>query len=234
MGYYFDSRVRFSEADENGYLTLPGVLDYFQDCCTFQAESIHQGQRDLLKRSRVWVLSAWQIDILRFPEQGETIRTTTIPYKLRGFLGLRNFTMDTLEGERLAVANSIWTNLNSETGLPERLTETDLEGYVIEDQIDMEYAPRRIAVPEDCTAEESFVIQKHHLDSNHHVNNGQYVRMAQDYLPEGFALHRMRAEYKSQGFLGDTFYPMVSYGENRIFVSFNNAEGNPYAVVEFT
>lgn len=43
MGYSFESRVRYSEIGENGCLELPGILDYFQDCCTFQSESIGQG-----------------------------------------------------------------------------------------------------------------------------------------------------------------------------------------------
>ena len=38
MSYSFESRVRFSEIGEDGCLTLPGVLDYFQDCCTFESE----------------------------------------------------------------------------------------------------------------------------------------------------------------------------------------------------
>ena len=43
MSYRFESRIRYSEIGENGCLTLPGILDYFQDCCTFHSESIGQG-----------------------------------------------------------------------------------------------------------------------------------------------------------------------------------------------
>ena len=38
MIYSFDGRVRYSETGENGLLTLPGILNYFQDCSTFQSE----------------------------------------------------------------------------------------------------------------------------------------------------------------------------------------------------
>ena len=48
MNYSFNSRVRYSETGENGKLTLPGVLNYFQDCCTFHAESVGLGG-DVLK-----------------------------------------------------------------------------------------------------------------------------------------------------------------------------------------
>mgnify|MGYP000762731808 CR=1 FL=1 len=36
----------------------------------------------------------------------------------KGFLGMRNFTMETEDGEMLACANSIWSYVNMETGHP--------------------------------------------------------------------------------------------------------------------
>ena len=61
MNYSFNSRVRYSETGENGKLTLPGVLNYFQDCCTFHAESVGLGGDVLKARDRAWVLSSWQV-----------------------------------------------------------------------------------------------------------------------------------------------------------------------------
>lgn len=66
------------------------------------------------------------------------------------------------------------------------------------------------------TAEEPFAIQKHHLDTHHHVNNCQYIRMAADYLPEGFVIRQMRAEYKKQALLGDIFYPSVKQETGKV------------------
>ena len=34
--YSFDSRVRYSEVDEDRKLSLTGVINYMQDCSTFQ------------------------------------------------------------------------------------------------------------------------------------------------------------------------------------------------------
>ena len=234
MGYSFDSRVRYSETGEDGKLTLPALLDYFQDCCTFQTDSIQQGIRELRLRKRFWVLGAWQVLIRRFPCQGERIVTTTYPYKLQGFTGLRCFSMDTGEGERLAVANSQFALLNTETGLPVRLTVEDLRGYVLDEKLEMENLPRKINLPEKMEKRETFVIQTHHLDANHHVNNCQYVRMALDYVPEGMQIGSMRAEYKKQGRLGDLFVPAVGRHGDQTIVSLSDPEGNPYAVVELT
>ena len=45
MAYSFSGRVRYSEIGENGLLTLPGVLNYFQDCSTFQSEEVGLGTK---------------------------------------------------------------------------------------------------------------------------------------------------------------------------------------------
>ena len=90
MSYSFESRVRFSEIGEDGCLTLPGVLDYFQDCCTFESEQTGVGMEVLKEQKRAWVLSAWQVITKRYPKLGENIKVTTIPYGFRGFIGMRN------------------------------------------------------------------------------------------------------------------------------------------------
>ncbi len=45
-------------------------------------------------------------------------------------------------------------------------------------KIEMDYAPRKIALPKEREVQNAFSVQKHHLDTNHHVNNCQYIRMA--------------------------------------------------------
>ena len=39
--YTFDSRVRYSETDEEGRLTVTGIINYMQDCSTFQSGRSH-------------------------------------------------------------------------------------------------------------------------------------------------------------------------------------------------
>ena len=43
MIYQFDSRVRYSEVDENRRITLLSILNYFQDCSSFHSEKIGFG-----------------------------------------------------------------------------------------------------------------------------------------------------------------------------------------------
>lgn len=233
MSYSFESRVRYSELGENGLLTLPGILNYFQDCSTFHSEAAGLGMHVLKERKRLWVLSAWQVLVNRYPRFGEDIVTSTWAYAFRGFMGMRNFVLDTKEGERLAYANTFWTYINAETGLPVKLEDQDTKGYGLEEKLDMEYAPRKILLPEERQCGEAFSVQKHHLDTNHHVNNCQYIRMAADFLPADFQIRQMRAEYKQQAKLHDIICPEISQGADKVTVLLNDKDAKPYAVVEF-
>lgn len=207
--YSYQSRIRYSELDEGGYLRLEALLDYFQDCSTFHSEDIGLGVKYLQENHLVWVLSSWQIVIERYPKLGETVTVGTAPYDFKSFVGYRNFLMTDAEGKRLACANTIWSLLDTHTGRPAKPGEAMLEGYVLEPKLDMEYAPRRIRLPDIMTQGEPIQIRKHHLDTNHHVNNGQFVRIALDSLGEDRIVKQLRAEYKKQVMLGDVLIPYM-------------------------
>ena len=182
--------------------------------------------------------------VQRYPSLGEEILTQTIPYQFKGCMGLRNFIMQTPTGERLAWANSHWANINTQTGMPVRLTEEDTRGYELGTPLQWDFAPRRIRLPESGINQnilpepekgDPFQIQHHHLDSHRHVNNCQYVRMAMDYLPAGRTVSQLRVEYMHQALLGDTFYPFILNLPDRQYVLFQikpEWEADAYAVVE--
>ena len=231
--YTWDSRVRFSEIGEDKKLTLDAILNYFQDSSTFHSEDIGNGMEVVESLKRVWVLSSWQIVVNEFPKIGEEIKLGTWPYDFNRFFGGRNFIMYGDDGRVLAYANSLWTYLNSENGRPARVDDQILELYKLEPKYDMEYADRKIALPEELTAQKSFAVEVYHLDTNHHVNNGQYVKMAGAYLPRDFEIAQMRAEYKKSAMLGNEIFPKTAVGDRTVTVSLEDESGNAYAVVEF-
>ena len=231
--YTFDSRIRYSETDSEGKLTMASLINYFQDCSTFQSEDLGLGLAYLKEMHMVWVLSSWQIAVERYPAMGERVTVGTLPYSLKGFLGYRNFFLKDERGEFLAKANSLWSLLDTGTNKPTAIPEAMTEGYRLEERLAMDYAPRKITVPAGGELREPVTVKQHHLDTNHHVNNQQFIDIAMDYLPEGFAIRQVRAEYKRQAFLGDILMPRVSQREDRVWVTLENQEESPYVVAEF-
>ena len=54
--YRFESRVRFSEIDHTEMMTLPALVNYFQDCSTFHSESLGLGIEALKEKGKAWIL----------------------------------------------------------------------------------------------------------------------------------------------------------------------------------
>ena len=90
MIYTEDIRVRYSEVGENGILTPTAIVNFLQDITMIHSQTL-AGEHDILKEEdECWVLSAWQIDILKDIESFEKIRLCTSPYDFKGPMGLRN------------------------------------------------------------------------------------------------------------------------------------------------
>lgn len=232
--YSFDSRIRYSETDENAVLTIESLINYFQDCSTFQTEDAGAGLSWLSAQHLAWVLNYWQIDIFRLPALYEHVTVGTVPYALKGFTGLRNYFMDTAPGEgrtpeRLATANSVWALMDMEKMFPSRVSPEHASRYDLEEKLPMEYLDRKIRLPEKSLTLEAEPVTVHHshLDTNLHVNNGQYVRIALSALAQIWEevagdlwsvqsveqtmtkSVRLRAEYKKQAHLGDVLQRVV-------------------------
>lgn len=231
--YTFDSRIRFSETDSEGKLTMASLINYFQDCSTFHSEDVGLGISYLKRNALVWVLSSWQIVVERYPNLGENVTIGTQPYDMKGFLGYRNFWMQDQSGRYLAKANTLWSLLNTETGKPGSIPQGMAEGYGIGEKLDMDYAPRKIVFPKDGVNRDAIIVKKHHIDTNHHVNNQQFVDMAMSFLPDDFIVTQLRAEYKRQAFLDDILMPCVAEEDGKVVVSMTDPAGMTYVVVEF-
>ena len=231
--YSFDSRVRYSELAENGRLSLDSLINYMQDCASFESEDLGVGMEHLSRKNRTWVLNFWQIVIERYPKMAERITIGTQGCKCEKMFGYRNFIITDEKGEYIAKANSIWILMDQEKGRPVIVKPEEAAVYGTAEPIPMEYASRKIPIPENGTTQPAFTVQEYHLDTNHHVNNGQYVRMAMTFLPKETVVKELRAEYKKQALLGDEVIPVLYQTEKGYLVALNGTDGKGYAIVEF-
>ena len=166
---------------------------------------------------------------------GERVRCVTNPYDIRGFLGFRNFVLETEKAERLSIANSVWTVVDPETGKPARIGEDAAEKYKLGQALEMPYAPRKIKIEGEPMSDPAPVpVFGHMLDTNGHMNNAHYVSLAEDCLPEPVSCRQLRVEYKASARRGDVIYPrLYAAGEKRTVV-LSDGDGKSYAVVEFS
>ncbi|HIT63600.1 MAG TPA: acyl-[acyl-carrier-protein] thioesterase [Candidatus Ventrimonas merdavium] len=231
--YSFRSRVRYSEVDTGQSLSLTAMMNYLQDCSTFQSEDLHLGIDFLREHHRAWWLSSWQIVIERMPRLGEEIVISTWPYDFKGIYGYRNFTIQDGQGDYLVKANSVWFFYDTEAGRPVRPCEADIRGYGNEPRLEMDYASRKIPAPDRYEEQAAIPVVSHHIDTNRHVNNAQYVAIAREALPGEILVRELRVEYKTAAVLGDVMIPRVSQEGTDYTVALCSQAGAPYAVVWF-
>ena len=234
--YEYKVRIGFSECDIYKTFTVTSLIDAFQDCSTFQSEDLNVGFDVLTAHNLVWVINYWELEIKRLPKLCDYVTVGTFPYSFKSCFGLRNFYMKDERGEYIAKANSMWTLIDSVAVRPVKAPDSVVNAYTIEEKLDMQYNSRKVLIPEGdgitVTEKEPVIIQSHHLDSNRHVNNGQYVKLAMSEIDDA-DIRSLRIDYRRQAMLGDTIYPVVYEKDNDRFVALYDSDRKPFSVAQF-
>lgn len=237
--YEFTDRVRYSETDENNEMKVTAMVNYLQDCSTFHSAEVGLGIEKLAEMKRAWFLSYWDIYVDRLPRLCERIRIGTSPHRFKGIMANRNFWIKDEEDRFILRADSIWFSMDTEKMRPCRISDDMVSPFgAPEDVLGLPESQRRIELPDILDAMPEIRVQRHHIDSNHHVNNAKYIEMASEVLMSYFHENkrwsggRIRAEYKKAAVLNDELFPKVGKAEDAVVVSLQSREGEVYANVE--
>ncbi len=231
--YSFNSHVRYSEVGEDGKLTISAAINYLQDCTTFHSESLGLGVEALKKLNRAWLLTSWQIIIYDMPKFNDEIIIKTWPTDFKAFTGLRNFEITSPEGITYVQANSLWAYVDTESGRPVKPTEEEISRYKLEPPLDLGKFERKIMLPECMDELEALTIRKYQIDTNGHVNNCEYARMAEEYIPAGRAVRQINIEYRNPSYYGMKLIPKVSIDNNNVYVTLTDEEGKLCSALKF-
>lgn len=230
----FQGRVRYSECDDSGRLSLFSAMNYLQDCSTFQSAELGQGINGLESRGLAWVLSNWAIEVERLPRFGEFVRVSTWCYEMSHAHALRSFLLEGSSGEQLVRADSQWFVLDTATGHVTRVPQDQLVYLSDEPRLEMAPLARRIKVSGPATMAPHKTVKRYDLDTNHHVNNARYVRIATnalDALGIDVPLARIQVQYRTMALLDDVIVPQVHACEDGWDVDLTDRDGKTYAIV---
>ncbi|MBS5449990.1 MAG: acyl-[acyl-carrier-protein] thioesterase [Coriobacteriia bacterium] len=247
--YSFTSRVRYSEVDETGTLSIAAMLNYLQDCSLFQSEGFGVGATHAQQVGRRWLLANWGVEIAELPHFTDEIVVSTWATGFESLFAHRNFMITRPDGTELVRADTRWFMYDDALARPIRPPAEEIEPYRgdLENDAPLDMPPlqRRISVDGPGEVLTPLVVSAAHIDTNHHVNNAQYVAMALGVLPEGISsrVHRLDVQYCTAARLGDVVIPVVHEIEGGSIVQLcASAEaadacptpGAPYAVVRVT
>lgn len=233
--YQYKNRVSYSQLDARGTLGISQVLDVMQDACMFHCQEVGRSCMDLRKEGFAWLVNTWHLQFFRLPEMGDEYNVMTWPYRIKGVFNQQNVVLKSPEGEIHACGDSRWFFYDHENKKPMIIPPEEKAYFREEPGLEMPKMPRKLICPEDTKLVQTVVVCENYIDTNNHVNNGQYVRLAVNVLPPGFEVAEMCAEFRNAAHLEDTMYIRRAVSDNgaKVSIVFTNQEGTPYFLSEF-
>ena len=231
--YQYENRISYCMIGNKGTLKIPSLIDLFQDSSLFHSHDAGYSLDYLDEVHRAWLVNNWHVIVKRMPKMGERVIIKTWPYQFKAVYGRRNYVLQTMDGEVLAIGDAHWFLFDSEKGLPVVPEPSDISNYEVEEKLDMEYKPRKVRYPDDLTFQETVNVYQNLTDTNKHINNGEYIRVATNYLPLDYPVCDVRIEYRNSAHIGDTLYIYTAKNEEYHYVVLCNEEKVPYAIAEY-
>lgn len=170
-----DMRVMPSMCDENSLMSIPAMLDMFQDAAGTHAESVGIGAFDLEKRGLFWIVSKVRLRVNDRPLVQEMLESTTWIQPADRVSCERDWSISK-DGKQIAYVRSIWAALRRDNFRP---------GHMADFYPDSDFT---IAPPDDIPftrmgknfdgAEPlgEYRIRSVDIDRGGHMNNVNYVR----------------------------------------------------------
>ena len=233
--YDFNTRIRYSEVDSKGRLTIVSLVNLFQDCATFHSEDVGFGLEWLSERQRGGFVTSYQIRIEEMPYIGEEVRVATYPTSVKGLIGERYFTLTSRDEKKVyARAKSIWVYMDNIEKKPSRIPDEMGAAYKVGNPpTDEDWGRRKISGLSDCGKVYDFTVSPLFIDSNHHMNNAYYIEAAMEALPEGYDIGELRIEYRKPAELNNSVHVYEKKEGDVIQIQLLADDDEMYSIVEF-
>ncbi|MGN0151721.1 MAG: acyl-[acyl-carrier-protein] thioesterase [Wujia sp.] len=230
--YSYNDRVSYSRIDKDGKLSIANTINAMQDACMFHNSAVGHSALELLKKERAWMVSSWHVIFDRRPSLDEEFSVDAWIYQMRGTFAGWNYVLKDTDGTPLSYADAKWFYANPFTGKPARIDEEERNAYEQAPAFEMDYTSRKIFMPDDMTYRYAIEVSPNYLDTNHHINNGQYIRLATDTLPMDCDVTELRAEYRMAARYGDTLHVYTKEDQGFYYVKFTDGKDITYFTCE--
>ncbi len=140
-------------------------------------------------------------------------------FDVKPMFGFRNTFICDAEGNVYYKTWSMGAFVDRSTGKLQRIPADVLSTVKIEPKKDMTYGDRRIVLPKEAEFNVQALVAVTHndIDYNGHMNNANYIRIAMEYLPEGFHYNNVRVEFKRPACFGEAIIAKTFLSADNVF-----------------
>ena len=188
-------KVRGSDVDFKNRLKLDALFNYMSDAAWAHAEQLHLGYLDLLKAGYFWVLSWAKVEMIVYPEFGQTVKIKTWPQMLYKHFVIRDFLFDdAASGTRFGRSRTAWLLVDCKSKRSVDPGQSGIAFQLGDHEPAMADLPERIPVRENTQPVYTKTITYGDIDVNRHVNNARYVAFLLDaFTPADFRERQPRS-----------------------------------------
>ena len=206
--HYRDSlRVRGSEIDPRGRLSILAVANYMQEAAGLHAGELGFALDQLFPLGLTWVLARLRIRIDRYPRWRERVGIETWPSSVDARFTTRDFVFTDAAGERFGVATTSWAVMDLKTRSP-RPPQPEFVALITDTTRVLTFEDRSLPRPEAPQWCREYDVRLSDLDLNRHVNNVVYLNWALEPVPldvwKARTLREVDLSFKAEVRYGET------------------------------
>lgn len=215
--------VTFPDISENNELSNKGILKFMQEIAMIHSSSLGYGLNDTPKTGFAWLILNWKLKVFSRPKWGTTITINTWSRAQNALFSYRDSEIYDSYNNLVAIATSKWLlfDVNKQSickTTPEiRKKFPSVDKSVFEDKF-----VEKLKEPENSSFVYGYKIPRRDIDTNHHVNNLNYLDYAYEALPQDVYLNinfsNIEIMYKHESKLGDTLSIFYSHTEDDEYV----------------
>lgn len=230
-----DRKIYCSQMRQGNVMGNSVLIDLLQDTSDLHLMN-HPVLAPFFKETgSVMFLTNRQVDIIRRPHYGEQVRVKTWTYELNRMYGFRNTIIIGEKGDVCVKSIAGGAFMDIESGRPMRVSSDLIAQVRCYEKLDMEYLPRKIAIPDTVpTLTCQVLIRRSDIDMNMHVNNARYFDITDELFDECQQARRLRVEYKMPVKRGDLVIADRYDADGSCIVALRDEGGKIYCTVEYT
>lgn len=224
--------VEFSDVGENNRLTKKGILRLMQEIAGIHSSSVGYGLNDIPQTGLAWLILNWKLQVFSSPKWGTNLTVNTWSRCKNTLFCYRDLEIYDDKNNIVAIATSKWLlfDVNKQTicKIPNEIKEAfpDVTKSVFTDKFN-----EKLKEPEDSKFVLEYKIQRRDIDTNHHVNNLNYLDYAYEALPEDVFMNidfsNLEIMYKHEAKLGDTLMIYYSHTlDDEYIITIKDKESN--------
>lgn len=198
--------VTLSDVDENNELSNKGILRFLQEIACIHSGLCGSSPNTVEKTGIAWVVLNWKLHVYSRPCWNTSLTVKTWPSNQKYVSFYRDFEITDENDNLIAIATSKWIPFDVNKHTFTKLSPEISNNYtIINKHVFDEPFKEKFTEPESSAFVKEYVVLQRDLDTNHHVNNLNYLDFACEALPVNIPSNFTDVEimYKNEAKLDD-------------------------------